>query len=168
LSKEPPAPTRTIRKRSYKHFDKDQFLQDISDEDWTEVLACKEVDEAVTCFTLKFKRVLNIHAPWIVFQQRKYFKPWISKEVKTMMDQRDDLKTKAVDLSVSNPNNKASEEEIEAWSEYRKLRNLVTNKKKNDEYKYQKEKVVENLENPASTWSTVKKFMNWKSTGTPS
>ena len=37
---------------------------------------------------------------------------------------------------------------MKAWSEYRKLRNLVTNKKRNDEYKYQKEKVVENLENP--------------------
>ena len=132
------------------------------------MLACKEVDEAVTCFTLKFKRVLNIHAPWIVFQQRKTFKPWITKEVKTMMDKRDELKEKAVELSVSNPNNEASEEEMEAWSQYRKHRNLVTNKKKNDEYKYKKEKVVENLENPASTWSTVKTFMNWKSTGTPS
>ena len=168
LSKEPPAPTRTIRKRSYKYFEKEQFLQDLAEEDWTEVMTCRDVDEAVTCFTLKFKHVLDVHAPWIVFQQRKDFKPWISKETKAMMDKRDEWKEKAVELSARNSNAEASDDEIEAWEEHRKLRNKVNNAKKNDENKYKKAKVEENVENIASLWGTVKTFMNWKSTGTPS
>ena len=38
LSKGPPEVSRTIRKRSYKFFDKEQFLSDVSDIDWSEVL----------------------------------------------------------------------------------------------------------------------------------
>ena len=168
LSKEPPAPTRTIRKRSYKYFDKEQFLEDLSEVDWNEVLACRGVDEAVTCFKLKFKYVLNMHAPWTMFQQRKNFKPWITKETKVMMVKRDELKNKAVGLAASNTNEEASDEEIKAWKEYRTLRNLINNAKKNDENKYKKRKVEENVENIAGMWGTVKGFMNWKSTGTPS
>ena len=67
----------------------------MSEVDWNEVLACRGVDEAVTCFTLKFKHVLNMHAPWTVFQQRKNFKAWITKETKVMIVKRDELKNKA-------------------------------------------------------------------------
>ena len=168
LSKEPPGPARTIRKRSYKDFDKDQFLEDIAEVDWTEVLRCKDLDEAVACFTLKFKHVLDMHAPWVVFQQRKNHKPWITKETKELMDIRDEWKKKAVELSVENHNKGSTIDEIEAWKMYRKFRNKVNNTKDNDEYKYKKEKVDENIETPAGMWGTVKGFMNWKAKGTPS
>ena len=52
--------------------------------------------------------------------------------------------------------------------EYRKLRNRINNAKKVDENVYKKGKVDENLDNIASLWGTVKNFMNWKSTGSPS
>ena len=48
------------------------------------------------------------------------------------------------------------------------FRNRVNNVKKNDEYKYKKHKVTENLENPTSMWGTIKGFMNWKKAGSPS
>ena len=51
---------------------------------------------------------------------------------------------------------------------YKKFRNIINNTKKNDEYKFKKNKVADNLENPTSMWGTVKGFMNWKRTGTPS
>ena len=85
-----------------------------------------------------------------------------------MMDKRDELKKKAVELSASNTNEEASGEEIKAWEEYRKLRNLINNAKKNDEIKYKKKKVEDNFENIAGMWSTIKGFMNWKFTGTQS
>ena len=85
-----------------------------------------------------------------------------------MMDTRDELKKKAVELSANNINEEVSGEEIKAWGEYRKLRNLINNAKKNDENKYKKKKVEDNFENIAGMWGTVKSFMNWKCTGTPS
>ena len=168
LAKEPPAPTRTIRKRSYKYFEKEQFLCDLAEVNWTEVLTCREVDEAVSCFTSKFKHVLDMHAPWTVFQQRQGFKPWISKDTKLMMKKRDELKKKAVEISANNYGHEASIDEKEAWNDYRKIRNKINNAKKNDEARYKKEKVDENLDNISGLWGTVKRFMNWKSKGSPS
>ena len=70
-AKEPKPPSRTIRKRSYKTFNKEEYLRDISTLDFSDVYSCKNVDEAATILTAKLVDVLDIHAPWIIFQQRK-------------------------------------------------------------------------------------------------
>ena len=46
--------------------------------------------------------------------------------------------------------------------------NKVNNMKKNDEFKFKKEKVESNLGDTASLWIIVKGFMDWKAAGTPS
>ena len=89
-----------------------------------------------------------MHAPWVVFQQRKDYKPWISKETKEIMDERDGWKKKAVELSIMNTSDSSTNDEIDDWNKYKKLRNSVTNTKKNEEYKYKKEKVEEDIGNP--------------------
>ena len=61
-------------------------------------------------------------------------------------------------------NDTATLEETEAWEIHKNLRNTV----KNAKYKYKKDKVDENIDNPSSLWGTVKNFMDWKKTGTPS
>ena len=52
--------------RSYKDFIKEDFISDLTMVDWTEVLVCIDLDQAVELFTRKFREVLNIHAPWII------------------------------------------------------------------------------------------------------
>ena len=54
FSKAPSPPASTIRKRSYKTFDKDKFMADLSKVDWTPVFSCHEVDKAETTFTMIF------------------------------------------------------------------------------------------------------------------
>ena len=95
-------------------------MEDISEVDWVEVLTCHDLDDAGACFKLKFKHVLNMHAPWAVFQQRKNYKPWITKETKDLMDLRNEWKRKAVELAVENNNNIATQEEVEAREMYQK------------------------------------------------
>ena len=102
-SKAPPSPARTIRRRSYKEFIEEDFLTDVSAVDWTEVYTATDVDTATEIFTRKFNHVLNIHAPWIMFQKRKYFSPWITDETKAMIIQRDMWKKRAVDLAKISP-----------------------------------------------------------------
>ena len=46
---------------------------DLSKVDLSPVYSCHEVDDAETTFTSIFQSILNIHAPWIVYQQRKRF-----------------------------------------------------------------------------------------------
>ena len=165
-SKEPPVPARTIRKRSYKEFIPSNFIADLSEVDWADVYTCTDVDLAVDIFTRKFRQVLNVHAPWVIFQQRKHFTPWITDETKDLMVQRDLWKQKAKDLALISPGT-ASDEEKKAWTEYKSYRNKINNKKGFDELQYKKNKFEENANSPDKSWKCAKNFMKWKSTGTP-
>ena len=166
-SKEPPIPARTIRKRSYKNFVAEKYL-DVSKADWTEVLACEDLDTATELFTRNLRYILNVHAPWIVFQQRKFFTPWITEETKQLMKHRDQLKQTAKDLALRDFGQAVSEEQQEAWKEFKKVRNKINNKKKQEETFYKSSKISEDLDSPSKLWSTAKSFMGWKTTGTPS
>ena len=102
FSKEPKPPARTIRKRSYKNFKKDDYLKDVASIDFTDVYCCTDVDDAAALLTAKLVDVLNIHAPWIIFQQRKHFVPWLTPETIKLMEERDQYKEQAkVFISVS-------------------------------------------------------------------
>ena len=167
LSKMPQEVTRTIRKRSYKFFDEEQFLSDIADIDWTDILVTLNLDVAVTKFTNKFKEVLNYHAPWVIYQHRKHHKVWISKTTKEFMAERDQWKRKATALSIQNRGVQSSQEEVDAWKNYKILRNKVNNLKKNEEYRYKKLVISESSESSKSTWNSIKHFMDWKCPGSP-
>ena len=88
-SKEPPEPSKTLVKRSYKNFDCEAFLSDLSRVDWTPVYWCKDVDQAVSLFTDLFLWVLNSHAPWVKYQKRKFYAPWLTQETKKLIQKRD-------------------------------------------------------------------------------
>ena len=166
-SKEPPSPAKTIRKRSYKNFNSSKFKEDLAQVDWRDVLSCEDLDLATEILTRKLRWVLNVHAPWIIFQQRKFYTPWLTEATKLLMAERDLLKQKAKDLALRDQGNEATEEQVAAWNNFKKLRNKVNNKKKQDEKVYKSGKIDEAMESPAKVWSTAKNFMGWKSTGTP-
>ena len=167
FSKVPCSPARSVRKRSYKKFDKDKFLADLSSIHWDQVYMCQEVDQAESTFTRLFQSVLDVHAPWIQFQQRKNFAPWLTEQTKELMKQRHEWKLVAQKAAIENATNIATEREVHAWEQYKKLRNKVNNLKKYDEKTFKAGKINENLDSPEKTWNTAKKFMNWKQQGQP-
>ena len=160
-SKDPPEPAKTIRKRSYRNFVPEDFLADLRAVDWTEVYQCQDVDLSADIFTRKFRWVLNNHAPWITYQQRKHFVPWLTDQTKSLMDKRDALKAEAISLVIE------GKDACEIWGNYRKLRNEINNRRKFEEINFKKEKINQNLGCPASTWQTAKGFMNWESKSGP-
>ena len=166
-SKKPPSPSRTICRRSYKNFVEEDFIADVAGIDWSDVLINTDVDEAAELFTSKFRHVLNEHAPWIVYQQRKFFNPWLTDETKEQIKERDSWKARAKNAAIANQEDEASEEEVKAWKEYRKLRNAINNKKHVEENEYKKKKIEENIADPGKVWKVTKQFMNWKTVGSP-
>ena len=166
-SKDPPAPSRIIKKRSFKNFEKGAFIDDLKRVDWTDVYACKDVDAAAEVFGRKFKYVLNNHAPWVKIQSRKNFSPWLTKETKDLMKLRDDWKDKFKEMCTLNQGRIASPEESEAWNQYKYYRNKINNRKKNEEKMFKTEKITENLDSAEQTWKTAKLFMDWKTPGSP-
>ena len=164
-SKNPATPARIICKRSYKNFNNEAFKADVANIDWSEVYRCEDVDDAADCFTLKLRYVLNVHAPWVRVQERKTFSPWITEETKQMMKSRDLWKQKARDLAIIS--RVAYPAQIEAWKEYKLLRNIINNRKKHEEQHFKTEKMTAVADDPELLWKSAKSFMGWKSQGTP-
>ena len=162
-SKPPPAPAKTVRKRSYKNFDQEKFLADLRSIDWTGVYSSQDVDIAVGVFTRLFTQALNQHAPWVIYQQRKRYAPWVTEATKNLMKNRDNLKKKAEDFALAGDDDAAAQ----AWKEYKKLRNKLNNRKKFEEKLFKSEKITQNLDSPSKTWETAKAFMEWESCGGP-
>ena len=161
--KEPPQPAQTIVKRSFRNFLPDNFVHDLSSIDWTPVYLRQDVDEAVKVFTSLYLKVLDAHAPWIKFQRRKNYAPWISDKTKEMLKERDMMKERALKLSGSG----SISEQAEAWKSFKKLRNRINNLKKCEEHRYKVEKVSKTLHSPEKIWQTAKNFMGWKTQGSP-
>ena len=162
-SKDPPGPAKTIRKRSYKNFDQEKFLTELTNVDWSDVYKMNEVDQATEVFSSKFKLVLNSHAPWIIFQQRKNFSPWLTDITKELIQDREKLKSKSVELAQAGDDEAASEE----WEKLKKVRNEINNRKKYEEINFKKEKISGSLDSTANTWKSAKSFMEWENTGGP-
>ena len=133
--------------------------------DWSCVYLSRDLDEAVLHFTNSFNRILNIHAPWIKFQKRKNFSPWLTKSTIELMNQRDKAKQKYEMLVTSSS---CRDDQVEAWQDFKKLRNTVNNRKKYEEINYKKEKMVSSLDDPAKMWRASKEVMEWRSVGSPS
>ena len=165
-SKGPTVPARTIRRRSFKNFVEEDFLAEIRTVDWSEVLATLDLDMAVFIFTEKFKFILNHHAPWITFQLRKNYCPWLTEKTKELMKERDCWKAKAKELA-SLDQGQVSEDQKVAWGEYKRLRNRINNTKGMEEEIFKKEKIKENIGDTAKVWRDTKMFMGWKTVGTP-
>ena len=146
-SKEPVTPTRTIRKRSYKNFVEADYVREIMMLDFTDVYLCKEVNDAALVLTAKIVDVLNKHAPWTIYQERRKYTPWITPETLKLMKDRDELKQQA---SVSNS--------LELWNKFKKVRNRISNKIKQEESAYMKKKLQQYSDDPSKTWSLAKKI----------
>ena len=123
-------------------------MSDLRKVDWSEVYCCEDVDQAAETFTRKFVHVLNQHAPWILYQQRKTYSHW---------------KKCAEDYALAGHTEAARE----AWAEYKKSRNKVNNRKKFEEKSFKSEKICQNLDSPTKTWQTAKSFMDWEDSGGP-
>ena len=156
-NKEPTSPTKTIMKRSYKNFESTKFLEDLALVSWADVLSCSDLKVATDIFTYKFKSVLDYHAPWVKYQKRKFFCPWITEETKQLMIKSDKLKLKAKELAMrDSKNNTTSDDQIAAWAQFKELRNRINNAKKNEEHNYKKNNISKSLGNSAGTWENSK------------
>ena len=60
--------------------------------DFDKVLNNQNVSEASALFSGIFGSILNRHAPLKVFQVRNNYSPWLSKETKQIMNERDKLR----------------------------------------------------------------------------
>ena len=85
-----------ITKRDFSNFSSDNFLQDIQTIQWNSLFtSCREddLDGKVKILEDTFSNVINKHAPFKTVRVTKEATPWLSAEIKSLMDYRDKLKT---------------------------------------------------------------------------
>ena len=166
FSKEPHPPSRTIRKRSYKNFKEAEYIRDVANLDFTDVYTTQDVDDAAALLTTKLVEILNVHAPWIVYQRRKHYTPWLTPDTKKLMLERDKYKEQAKSLATVE-GRRVSPEQEELWKKYKTLRNNISNRTSQEEIRYKRAKVDDSKDNPSQLWGLAKNFMKWTSSGPP-
>ena len=135
-SKEVRGSARTNRKRIYKLFDKEAFIHDIEEAknagNFDRILTTECPDEAFEVFEKTFCRILDVHAPLKVVQNRTNYVPYLDANIKEAMKDRDTLKKIAI-----------KEGNIEDFEKYKRKRNEVSKLQKVAKTNYYRSKFEE-------------------------
>ena len=82
---------KTTKKRLYKNFDSTAFCDEISKADFSDVLNCEDPSTAADLLCSKFASITDKYAPVKIIQNRRHYVPYITQDLKNLMDQRDQL-----------------------------------------------------------------------------
>ena len=147
---------RYVKKRSYKNFNTEAFLDEVAKIKWWDIYQCEDVDTAVKLFSEKFTRILDHHAPVKTFQTRTKYAPWLSDSTKQLIKERDQAQRRAVATS--------SEED---WRQFRQFRNQVTSKLRTEKSNWQRNKLRSCTGKPGEQWKHVLGWLSWNTATSP-
>ena len=147
---------RYVRKRSFKDFDEDAFKLSVRECGLEEIFSCTNVNIAAETLTNKLTEVLDNMAPIKKIQTRINYAPWMTKETKVLKVKREAAHKKA-----------AETDSQEDWRLFRALRNQVTAKCRDDKQKWERKKLDLEENNSSGVWKTVKGWLGWGTSGTP-
>ena len=148
FSREVRTTARTTRKRVYKNFEKETFIQDIKEAKrvgkFSEIHLATDPNEAFGIFERDFNEILDRHAPVKVIQNRNDYVPYISPELKASMEERDRMKEVAAESGTIND-----------FNLYKEKRNEVGMKLKTAERDYYNNKFSDENITSSSIWKTA-------------
>ena len=75
---------RYIRKRSYKYFNRDQFVTAVREISWLDLYLTSDVNTAVQILSDKITFILDVMAPMRTIQVRTKYAPWLSQKTKEL------------------------------------------------------------------------------------
>ena len=148
--------SRFVKKRSYKNFSPNLFIQALRDTSWWELYSCNNPDEAVEIFTRKLTLILDEMAPIKKYQVCPKYAPWLSEGTKELINERNLAHKRA-----------AKSGKDEDWKEFKRLRNRINNILKKEKSSWQSKR-LESCTTTSDTWRTVKNWLGWTSGGPPS
>ena len=147
---------RIIRKRSYKNFEADAFVQAIRNTSWWDVYCCEDVEDAVQKMSSKISVILNSMAPVKSIQVRSKYAPWLSQNTKEKIKERDLAQQKAAETKNSDD-----------WNYYKALRNSVNTILKTEKKQWQQSKLEQFGNDSGSVWKNIKSWLGWSKGGPP-
>ena len=123
---------------------------------WWPLYSCEDANTAAEYLTNELNRVLDRWAPVKKVQIRPKYRPWISKETKILMKQRDYAQELA-----------SQTKQQEDWRRFKNLRNTVVSRMRKEKSEWEKEQFNHLGNSPTDLWRNIKGWLGWKNTGPP-
>ena len=105
---------RYVKKRSFKNFDKNKFIQEVRNTSMLDVYLSNDANEAAELLAKKLNAILDVMAPVKKIQLRHSFAPWVSKDCKAEMAARDAANKTVMESGLDTD-----------WDTFRQVRNSV-------------------------------------------
>ena len=133
-----------INARSFKDYDRNQFVMDLAQIPWHENFSIDDVNEKLSSFNGHFLSILEKHAPVKSMKIRYRRCPFMSREIKELMKNRDKLHKLARRTKMTTD-----------WENYRVCRQAVKKALRESERKYVQNEIHKNL-NRSSMWKVIR------------
>ena len=144
-------PPKIVRARSYRRFNKSMFAKEIEETPWSVCSTFENPDDHYQAWLTLFNDICDKYAPYREIKIRRQSLPWITPQIRHLMNDR--YKTL---LKAKRTNNH------ELWIKYRKLRNTVTQEVRSAKCKYYAE-LFDEVKDCKSYWKLVKNAANTQS-----
>ena len=138
-----------VTRRDFRNFNSDNFKADMLNAPWGNINAVDndDIDNKVTIFENIHREIINKHAPMRIFRVTRPATPWLTDEIKTLMDERDKHKNKF---------NKDKNPGTEVL--FKDLRNRVTHAIRQSKIKVFNDKINTKIKNPKVFHQALKNF----------
>ena len=162
FTKERSLPETTIYKRDMSNFSEREFEETvINGLNWEEIcmLRFKDPDVAIKSFHKTVEYQFDEMSPFKKLTLKEYrlmLKPWITKEILTKCDARDELLK-----SIKNETDPAKIDELR--KKFTKMRNEITQEKRNGKREFHITQFEKNKDKSSSMWNSIRKLVNVKS-----
>ena len=151
LKRQRPKPV-YITTRTFKNYQQDDFLRDISMVPWCIVDCFDDIDDRVYALNTLFSEVLDKHAPIKKVKIRGRPSPYITDEIRQLMKSRD--RWRKIARRTGKP---------DAWTTYKNLRNDVKRKIRSAERAFAADQITSNPNNSSQLWKTIRSLIPKKS-----
>ena len=148
---------RYVRKRCFKNFNKEDFLQAVRQLTWYDLYMCQDVNQASQILTSKLGKILDAMAPIRTIQIHTRYASWLSDNTKKLLKERNDAQKLA---SVT--------KDPDDWRLYKHLRNSATAKMRLEKKNWETSKLSSTDHDCGTLWKNVKSFLGWNNSGPPS
>ena len=135
--------------RNMKNFNEEKFIEDLLKQPWEHIYFSAEDPNVMWEIWKKiFLDVLDKHAPLQHKKIRSIKAPWITNDIKNLMNTRDRFKRKAI--LTNNEND---------WLNFRTTRNKVNMKLRNAKKDYYSSKIAGQKFNPKKAWKSINSLL---------
>ena len=138
-----------VEMRNMKNFNEEKFVAELLKQHWEQVyFFAEDLNDMWEIWKKIFVEVLDKHAPLQCKKIRSKKVPWITSDIKKLINTRDKLKRKAISTNLEND-----------WFDYKTSRNKVNIELRNAKKDYYSSKIADQKFNPKKAWKSINNLL---------